>query len=54
MKKFLRNVIQIHEHGGLEVLKYEPVEIPKLGKKELLIKNYCCGVNYIDIYYRTG
>jgi NADPH:quinone reductase len=41
-------VIQFHKPGGVEVLKYEDVPIPKPGKDEILVKNAYCGVNFID------
>src|SRR5215218_5939330 len=46
--------IRIHQHGGPEVLRYEdaPSPAPKAG--EVLIRNHAIGLNFIDIYYRTG
>ncbi|KAH0547645.1 hypothetical protein FGG08_000134 [Glutinoglossum americanum] len=50
----MRGVL-IESTGGTEVLQYKtdiPVPEPKEG--EILVKNYCIGINYIDIYFRTG
>jgi NADPH2:quinone reductase len=46
--------IRIHEHGGPEVLKYEDADPGKPGKGELLIEHGAIGLNFIDVYYRTG
>ncbi|ORX90364.1 Zn-dependent oxidoreductase [Basidiobolus meristosporus CBS 931.73] len=46
--------IQIEKTGGIEVLKYTDVPIPKPAKSEILVKNHAIGVNYIDTYHRTG
>jgi NADPH2:quinone reductase len=46
--------IRVHSYGGPEVLKYEEVPIPKPGPGEARVKIEAAGVNYIDIYHRTG
>lgn len=46
--------VRIKEHGGPEVLVYEEVPIPKPGSKEVLVRNEAVGVNFIDVYHRTG
>ena len=46
--------IRIHELGGPEVLRWEPVEVGEPGPGELLIRHTAVGVNYIDVYFRTG
>lgn len=46
--------IRVHEHGGPEVLRYEDVPLPVPGQAEVRIKIEAAGVNYIDIYLRTG
>ncbi|MGN6468223.1 MAG: alcohol dehydrogenase catalytic domain-containing protein, partial [Rhizobiaceae bacterium] len=46
--------IRIHEHGGPEVLKYEDADPGKPGKGELIIEHGAIGLNFIDVYYRTG
>ena len=46
--------IRIHAHGGPEVLSYEEVPVPKPGPGEALVKIDASGVNFIDIYFRTG
>ena len=46
--------VQIDKFGGPEVLVIKDVELGKPGPKEVLIKNLSIGLNFIDIYHRTG
>jgi NADPH2:quinone reductase len=46
--------IVVHKHGGPEQLKYDEVDAPAPGSGEVLIKIAAAGVNFIDIYFRTG
>jgi NADPH2:quinone reductase len=46
--------VQIHEHGGPEVLRLEDIDVPAPGPDEVQIKHTAIGVNYIDVYDRTG
>src|SRR5919107_1378232 len=46
--------VRIHEFGGPEVLGYEDVEIPEPGPVEGRVKLAASGVNFIDVYQRTG
>ena len=46
--------IRIHNHGGPEVLAYEDVPVPEPGAGEARVKIEASGVNFIDIYHRTG
>jgi NADPH2:quinone reductase len=46
--------IRIHQHGGPEVLQLEEVEVGDPGPDEVRIRNHAVGLNFIDIYYRTG
>lgn len=46
--------IRIHAHGGPEVLRWEDVPTPEPGPGEALIRHAAVGLNYIDIYFRTG
>ena len=47
-------VVRIHEFGGPEVLRYEDVEMPEPGPGEARVKLAASGVNFIDVYQRTG
>jgi NADPH2:quinone reductase len=46
--------IQVHSPGGPEVLRYEDVPVPVPGAAEALVQVEAAGVNYIDVYHRTG
>jgi NADPH2:quinone reductase len=46
--------IRIHQFGGPEGLKYEDVSEPIPKPNEALVKVEAAGVNFIDIYQRTG
>ncbi len=46
--------IRVHGYGGPEVLKYEDAPAPLAGKGEALVKIAAAGLNYIDVYFRTG
>lgn len=46
--------IRIHRHGGPEVLKWEDVEPGPPGPGEALVRHEAVGLNFIDVYHRTG
>jgi NADPH:quinone reductase len=46
--------IRIHETGGPEKLAYEEVPIPSPGPNQALVKIQSIGLNFIDVYFRTG
>jgi NADPH2:quinone reductase len=46
--------IRIHETGGPEVLKWEEVEVREPGPGEVLLRQQAAGLNFIDVYHRTG
>jgi NADPH2:quinone reductase len=46
--------IQIREFGGPEVMKLVDVQPGDPGAGEVRIRHEACGVNYIDVYHRTG
>jgi NADPH2:quinone reductase len=46
--------VRVHAPGGIEALSYEVVPVPKPGSGEALVKVEAAGVNFIDIYLRTG
>lgn len=47
-------MVRIHKTGGPEVLTYEDTELGDPGPGQIRIKQRACGVNFIDIYFRTG
>jgi NADPH2:quinone reductase len=48
------HAIRIHAHGGPEVLQWESVEVPQPGRGEVLLRQTAVGLNFIDVYERTG
>jgi len=44
----------VNRAGGPEVLEYTDVETPKPKAGEALVKIAAIGVNYVDVYHRTG
>jgi NADPH2:quinone reductase len=48
------HAIRVHETGGPEVLKWENVEVGKPGPGEVRIRQEAVGLNFIDVYHRTG
>lgn len=50
----MTRAIVIHEFGGPEVLKWEEVQVDDPGPGEVRVKHNAVGLNYIDVYHRTG
>lgn len=46
--------VRIHEFGGPEVMRYEDVPTPSPGPGQVLVRLAAVGLNYIDVYQRTG
>lgn len=46
--------IRFHEHGGPEVLRFEDFDPGKPAPDEAQVRHTAIGVNYIDVYDRTG
>ncbi|MGD0579698.1 MAG: quinone oxidoreductase [Bryobacteraceae bacterium] len=44
----------VTDPGGVDKLRYEDLPMPKPGAGEALVKIHAAGVNFIDIYFRTG
>jgi len=50
----MTKAIRVSEAGGPEVLKWVGVEVGDPGPGEIRIKQTAAGLNYIDVYFRTG
>jgi NADPH2:quinone reductase len=46
--------IRIHAYGGPEVLQLDEVPVPNVQSGEVLIRVHAAGVNFLDVYQRTG
>jgi NADPH2:quinone reductase len=50
----MTKAIRIHANGGPEVLRYEDVDVARPGRGEALIRHTAIGLNFLDVYYRSG
>ena len=50
----MTHAIRVHEYGGPEVLRWEEVEVGDPGPGQIRIRQTAVGLNYIDVYLRTG
>lgn len=48
------HAIRIHEHGGPAQMRWEEVDTPDPQAGEVLVRHEAIGLNYIDVYHRTG
>ena len=46
--------IRIHKHGGPEVLSFEDAAISNPKADEVQVRHTAIGLNFIDVYFRTG
>src|SRR5258706_3281289 len=46
--------IRIQQQGGPEVLKWEDVQVGDPGPGEARVRHKACGLNFIDVYQRSG
>jgi NADPH2:quinone reductase len=50
----MSHAIRIHAYGGTEVMRWEPHDPGEPGRGEALIRQTAVGLNFIDVYERTG
>ncbi len=50
----MTRAIRIHQTGGPEVLKWDEIEVGDPGPGEVRLRQSACGLNYIDVYGRSG
>ena len=50
----MAHAIRIHESGGPEVLKWEQAKVGEPGPGQVKLRQEAAGLNYIDVYHRTG
>lgn len=50
----MTKAVRFYEAGGPEVMKWEDVEVGAPGAGEVRIRHNAVGLNYIDVYFRTG
>ena len=50
----MTKAIRMAATGGPEVMEYVDVEVGEPGPGEARVRQAACGLNYIDVYFRTG
>ena len=48
------HAIQIRQTGGPEALTWTPIEVGEPGAGQVRLRQAAAGLNYIDVYHRTG
>jgi NADPH2:quinone reductase len=48
------NVVRVHQHGGIEALRYETCDVADPGPGQVRLRQTAIGLNFIDTYHRTG
>ena len=46
--------MRVHQPGGPEAMQWEEVEVGDPGPGEIRLRHTAVGLNYIDVYFRTG
>lgn len=46
--------MRVHAPGGPEVMQWESVQVPAPGEGEAVVRNTAVGLNFIDVYHRSG
>ena len=50
----MTHAIRIHKPGGPEVLQWDQIEVGAPGPGQVRLRHTAVGLNYIDVYHRTG
>ncbi len=50
----MSKAIRIHAYGGPEAMRWEEAPVGKPGPGEVLLRHTAIGLNFIDVYHRTG
>ncbi|MBM4227164.1 MAG: quinone oxidoreductase [Gammaproteobacteria bacterium] len=50
----MTHAIRVHQTGGPETLRWEGVDLPSPAAGEIQVRHTAVGLNYIDVYFRTG
>ena len=50
----MTKAIRVHTPGGPETMLWEDVPTPEPGPGEALVRHAAVGLNYIDVYFRSG
>jgi NADPH:quinone reductase-like Zn-dependent oxidoreductase len=50
----MTKAVRLYEQGGPEVLKYEDIDVDAPGAGEAQVRHEAIGLNFIDVYHRSG
>ena len=50
----MEQMIRFEQTGGPEVLQWVEVDLPEPGPGEVRLRTQAAGLNFIDVYHRTG
>lgn len=50
----MTHAVKIYSQGGPEVMKFEEVSLGNPGPGQALVEHHAIGLNYIDVYFRSG
>src|ERR1700739_2536169 len=50
----MTKVIRMSQTGGPEVMQWVDVAVCQPGPGEVGVRHVACGLNFIDVYFRTG
>ncbi len=50
----MNHAIRVHEPGGPEKMQWDEIPLPAPKPGEALVRHKAVGLNYIDVYFRTG
>lgn len=50
----MSKAVRIHRTGGPEVLQFDDVQVGEPGPGEIRMRHHAIGLNFIDVYHRTG
>ncbi len=50
----MTHAVRIHAYGDADVLRWEAMDVGRPDPGEVLLRQTACGLNYIDVYQRTG
>ena len=50
----MERVARIYKYGPPEVLTIEPIETPRPGPGQALIRHTAIGLNFVEVYFRRG
>ncbi len=48
------HAMRVHAYGGPEAMQWEAVDVAAPGPGEVTLRHHAVGLNYIDVYHRTG